>query len=65
MNKNKLDKKRLEHFTKQSVKCKCGHTVFLNTHERLICTFCGHWVYKNDKIEFKYKMLENIKKPLK
>lgn len=64
MNSKKKDRdfKRLQRYTKESVKCKnCGHTI-LPGKDRGICTWCGHWCYKNDKIEFKYKMLENIKK---
>lgn len=41
------------------VKCKCGHSIFLtNKYERIICDWCGRWVYKNKKVEFKYKLLE-------
>ena len=62
MNKNKLDKLRLERITKQSIKCKfCGHTI-LPGKDRGICTHCGHWCYKNEKVEFRYKLLENMKK---
>lgn len=62
MNKNKKDLLRLKKITQQSIKCKhCGHTI-LPGRERGICTHCGYWYYKNEKIEFKYKLLENIKK---
>lgn len=64
MNRNKekdKDFKRLQRYTKASVKCKnCGHTVLVS-RERCICSWCGYWVYKNDKIEFQY----NFKKILK
>lgn len=57
------DFRRLQGYNKASIKCKhCGHTI-LPTRERLICSYCGKWVYRNEKIEFKYK-LEQISKKL-
>lgn len=57
----KINSKRWTRITKASIKCKtCGHTI-IPTRDRGICTYCGHWVYKNDKIEFRYKVLENLK----
>ena len=60
--RGKVDVKRHSSITNYSVKCKnCGHSV-LPVRERIMCNYCGHWIYKNDKIEFKYKMQEKIKK---
>ena len=38
--------------------CKCcGHTVeFWHGENKVLCNWCNHWVYKNKKEEFKYKM---------
>lgn len=39
--------------------CKCGHAMtFYRTSRRnkIVCTHCGNYVYKNDLIEFKEKM---------
>lgn len=39
--------------------CKCGHTMtFYKTSrkDKIVCTHCGNYVYKNDLIEFKEKM---------
>lgn len=44
--------------------CKCGHSIVFPANSktsRTICTWCGHWIYKNDFEEFK----DNIKKVLK
>ena len=38
------------------VKCKCGHTIVLIKRNKVLCNFCGHYVYKNQKEEFKDKM---------
>jgi uncharacterized OB-fold protein len=64
MRKRILDKDilRLQKYTLNSIKCKtCGHTI-LPIVERGICNYCGHWFYRNNKIEFKYKMLESLRK---
>lgn len=65
--KNYLDRgkketdKRLNYITRMNVKCKyCGHTVF-PTKDRVICTYCGRWAYRNAKAEFKYKVIENMR----
>ena len=64
---NFLSYKDIEKFnrraTDNTVKCKCGHSVVItNKYDRVICTWCGNWVYKNKKVEFKYKMLKELKK---
>ena len=39
------------------VKCKCGKTVeFWHGESKVLCTWCGNYVFKNDKEEFNYKM---------
>ena len=54
---------RMNNLSRLNIKCKnCGHTIF-PTKDRLICSHCGKWVYRNEKIEFKYK-LEQISKKL-
>ena len=53
--------KNHDKLSKLNVKCKnCGHTVF-PARDRIICSYCGSWVYKSDKIEFKYKFKEIAK----
>lgn len=65
MNRNskqfKEDTKRIESFFENTIKCKCGHSiVFSSRTERMICNWCGNYVYKNAKSEFKYKMKEQL-----
>lgn len=41
--------------------CYCGHSVaILPKEERIFCTHCGHWVYKDE--EKQRKNIEQIKK---
>lgn len=46
------------------VKCECGHTItFTNTRsDRVLCNWCGKFVYKNKQLEFKYKMKSLLNK---
>ena len=44
------------------VKCKCTHTIlFTGIKDRLICSHCGHWVYKNKRTELKYRIKELLR----
>ena len=44
---------------KMSYKCKkCNRTVVISRQDRALCPNCGHWVYKSDELEFKYKIKE-------
>ena len=44
------------------VKCKCSHTLlFTENKDRLCCSHCGHYVYKDKKTEIKYKMKEYLR----
>ena len=55
--------KRDEEIARFKVKCKnCGQVVVLVNSEKVICSNCGFWVFKNDKIEFEYRLKERINK---
>lgn len=44
-------------------KCKCSHTVIIPEFiDRQLCDYCGHWIYRNPKLEFEYKLREEMKK---
>lgn len=39
--------------------CKCGHSVAIRPKEdRVMCTYCGNWIYRTEEIEKKYKLKE-------
>lgn len=43
-------------------KCSCSHTMlFTGKKDRLICSHCGRYVYKDDLTKLKYKMKELLK----
>ena len=54
--------KRGEIFADYRIKCpNCGHSITLtNRFGRVLCNWCGKWVYKDSKTEFKYKLKEKI-----
>ena len=44
------------------VKCKCSHTIlFTGRKDRLLCSHCGRYVYKDKDTEIKYKIREYLK----
>jgi len=59
---NENDSKIFKDITNNSVKCKCGHSVLMAKQNKTICTHCGRWVFKNDAEEFKYRLMEKMKK---
>lgn len=41
------------------IKCNCSHTVlFTGEKDRLICSHCGNYIYKDKRTEMKYKLKE-------
>lgn len=55
--------KLTEEYNKVKIKCKhCGHKVIIPVWvDRQVCSWCGYYVYRNKKMEFK----DNIKKLMK
>ena len=48
--------------------CKCGHSMIITPvakQNKVMCTWCGAWIYKNDFEEFKDKLNKNIIKEVK
>lgn len=55
--------KRNSELSKVTIKCDCGHSVtIINKHKRLICSWCGRYVYLDPKDEFKDKLERSMKK---
>lgn len=49
--------------TDASIKCDCGHTVLVPTRkDKIICSWCGEYVFKDKETEFKYRMLSKLSK---
>lgn len=41
--------------------CKCGHSVYIPCYvDKLICSHCGRYVFREKKEEFKYRLKEVI-----
>lgn len=39
------------------VTCKCGHVLVITPKkDKVLCNYCGHYVYRNKLIEFKEKL---------
>ena len=45
--------------------CKCGHSVIMpdgTNVSKIICTFCGRYIYKNDKEKFKELIIKEMRR---
>jgi hypothetical protein len=55
------DTKMFKSFRNGTVKCRCGHSIVMNNVDKVLCSYCGHYVY-NERKEFKSKMRELLMK---
>jgi hypothetical protein len=66
MKKDKREKKirkLMNEYTINTYTCKCGHRVFiLNNHKKEICTWCGRYVFREKRDEFKYRTMEQLRR---
>lgn len=45
------------------VKCKCGHKVIIPKWvDRNLCSWCKHYVFRDKKVEFEYRVKEKLRK---
>lgn len=59
---NRNDDKMFEGYQKITYKCKCGHSVVIaNKEGKVICNWCGNYVYADKKKEFKEKIKQMMK----
>ena len=50
-------------YEKVRYKCKCGHSVIIPAWvDKQLCNWCGNYVYKDKKDEFKCKLKEMSKR---
>lgn len=50
-----------DELTKCTYKCKCGHSVVIANKRGIAeCSHCRNLVFKNKKIEFEYRMKQNL-----
>lgn len=48
--------------TEYKIKCQhCGHGMVIPPHlDKIICDWCGNYIFKNKKAEFKYRLQEKL-----
>lgn len=45
------------------IKCKCGHSVdFWYGEDKVLCSWCGTYVFKDEKVEFDFRMKQELAK---
>lgn len=55
------DTKMFKSFRNGTVKCRCGHSIVMNNIDKVLCSYCGHYV-NNERKEFKSKIKELLRK---
>ncbi|MEE0137739.1 hypothetical protein [Fusobacterium ulcerans] len=57
-NKKEMDR-MFKTYTDNSYKCSCGHTIAIaKSCEKIVCSYCGRYVFREKKDEFKYRLKE-------
>ena len=60
------DTKYFTERTKFKKRCKCGHNVSISPlKEKVICSWCGNYIFNNKKDEFLYRFKEAKNKGVK
>lgn len=55
-------KRMTEEYDKVKYRCKCGHRVIIPFQvEKTVCDWCGNYVFRDKKKEFKYRVKEKMK----
>ena len=60
---SKYEKKHANEMAKIRVKCQCSHIMIFPIFgpDVKVCSYCGHKVYRNEKVKFKDNLLKVIK----
>jgi len=49
--------------TRNRIKCKCGYTLQIPADvEKTVCSWCGNYVFRDKKVEFEYRMNEEMRR---
>ena len=60
---NKEYRRMSEEYDKVKYTCKCGHRVIItNKQDKVVCDWCGHYVFKSKKDEFEFRLKEQMKR---
>lgn len=53
--------KRDNAILEQTIKCKCGHSVFLPAYQPIkICSHCNKYVFRDEKTKFKFMLSKRV-----
>lgn len=49
--------------TKSRIKCNCGHSIVIPACvDKVICSWCGNYVFKDKKTEFEYRINQEMRR---
>lgn len=61
--KREKDEIVASYYSEFMYKCECSHTQLIpNQIDKVICSHCGRWIYRDKNIEFKDRMKSLLKK---
>ena len=55
------DTKRFNDLSNNTIKCSCGHSVLV-IQPKVLCTWCGSYVYKDKRLEFEERLKDSLKR---
>ena len=56
------DTRKFSLYSKYKKECKCGHIVVIKpSRDKILCSHCGHYVYRTKADEFKAEMGKRLK----
>ena len=59
----KEDTRYFDERNKAKVKCECGHSIaFTSKTDKVVCSWCKKYVFKDKKEQFKHDLLKNLKR---
>jgi len=60
--KREKDEMVASYYSEFMYRCECSHTQLIpNQIDKVICTHCGKWIYRDKKLEFKDRMKNLLK----
>lgn len=61
--KKRYEERYGDYMSQFKYKCSCSHTVIIRPGvDKKLCSYCGNYVYKDKKLEFKEKLKNELRK---
>lgn len=55
--------RKTNYYDKIKMKCSCGHSLVIPVFvDKQVCSWCGHYVYRDKKLEFKENLIKRLRR---